>query len=69
MIAEMRTTTDTSAQLRLAIAADRRAHELAPWIFLWAPVDLWALSPEVSGWEVPAIFNGQRWTGVRFGGR
>jgi ABC-type transport system substrate-binding protein len=69
MIAEMRTTTDTAAQLQLATAADRRAHELAPWIFLWAPVDLWALSPEVTGWEVPAIFNGQKWTGVRFGGR
>ena len=52
-------------QARLARSADGRAHELAPWIFLWAPMDLWALSPEVTGWRIPAIFNGQHWTGVR----
>jgi peptide/nickel transport system substrate-binding protein len=64
-IAAMRASSDTAAQARLARAADARAHELAPWVFLWAPVDLWALSPEITGWRVPAIFNGQHWTGVR----
>ena len=65
-ISAMRASTDTLEQARLAAAADRRVHDLAPWVFLWAPVDLWALSPDVTGWRVPAIFNGQHWTGVRF---
>jgi hypothetical protein len=34
-------------------------------VFLWFPVDLWAERPNVEGWEVPAIFNGQRWLAVR----
>ncbi|MEP6745523.1 MAG: ABC transporter substrate-binding protein, partial [Gemmatimonadota bacterium] len=62
----MRASTDTLEQARLARLADARAHELAPWVFLWAPVDLWALTPDLTGWRVPAIFNGQHWTGVRF---
>ena len=65
-ISAMRASTDTLEQARLAATADRRVHDLAPWVFLWAPVDLWALSPDVTGWRVPAIFNGQHWTGVRF---
>lgn len=63
-IAAMRASSDTNEQARLALASDARAHALAPWVFLWAPVDLWALSPELTGWRVPAIFNGQHWTGV-----
>lgn len=65
IIAAMRASTDTAEQAQLARVADARAHELAPWVFLWAPVDLWALTPELTGWRVPAIFNGQHWTGVR----
>lgn len=65
-ISAMRTSTDTLEQERLARTADARVHELAPWVFLWAPEDLWALSPDVTGWRVPAIFNGQHWTGVHF---
>ena len=69
LVDRMRASTDTAEQTRLAREADARVHELAPWVFLWAPVDLWALSPEVTGWRVPAIFNGQHWTGVRFTAR
>jgi oligopeptide transport system substrate-binding protein len=65
-ISAMRASTDTIAQARLAAAADRRVHALAPWVFLWAPMDLWAESPDITGWRVPAIFNGQHWTGVKF---
>ena len=42
-----------------------RIFALAPWIFLWFPVDLWALNPRVEGWDIPAIFNGQRWQQAR----
>jgi peptide/nickel transport system substrate-binding protein/oligopeptide transport system substrate-binding protein len=61
----LRTTTDEAEKLRLARATDARLHDLAPWIFLWFPVDLWARSPHVEGWHIPAIFNGQRWTEAR----
>ena len=39
--------------------------EAAPWLYLWFPVDLWAQHPSITGWEIPVIFNGQRWTTVR----
>lgn len=58
----LRTTVDEAAKERLAREADARIHALAPWIFLWHPVDVWALNSRTSGWEIPVIFNGQRWT-------
>ena len=42
-----------------------RVLALAPWIFLWFPTDVWATHPTVEGWRIPAVFTGQRWTGVR----
>ena len=56
---------DDAARERLYRAIDERVHRAAPWLYLWFPVDLWAESPRISGWELPVIFNGQRWTGVR----
>ena len=38
---------------------------MAPWIFFWFPVDLWATRPDVEGWRIPAVFNGQRWLEAR----
>lgn len=66
-ILRLRATTDEAEKVRLARDVDARLHELAPWIFLWHPVDLWALRPEATGWMIPAIFNGQRWTETRIG--
>jgi peptide/nickel transport system substrate-binding protein/oligopeptide transport system substrate-binding protein len=57
----LRTTVDDAEKARLARETDARITALAPWIFLWHPVDLWARSPRVEGWSIPAIFNGQRW--------
>ncbi len=65
LIVRMRATSDDGEKARLARAIDARVFELAPWIFLWFPVDLWAVRPELGGWQVPAIFTGQRWTDVR----
>jgi ABC-type transport system substrate-binding protein len=62
MIVRARATVDSAENLRLARAIDARVFELAPWIFLWFPVDVWAMQPEVRGWEVPLVFTGQRWT-------
>jgi peptide/nickel transport system substrate-binding protein/oligopeptide transport system substrate-binding protein len=57
----IRTTVDEAEKARVARETDARIFALAPWIFLWHPVDLWALNPDVEGWGIPAIFNGQRW--------
>ena len=61
----LRTTVDSAGKARLAREADARIHALAPWIFLWHPVDLWARNADTEGWEIPAIFNGQRWLTAR----
>jgi ABC-type transport system substrate-binding protein len=61
LILRARSTVDTVEKARLDRVIDQRVFELAPWVFCWFPVDLWAMRPEVTGWRVPAIFNGQRW--------
>jgi peptide/nickel transport system substrate-binding protein/oligopeptide transport system substrate-binding protein len=61
MITRARGTTDSSDNVRLARAIDSRVFQLAPWIFLWFPVDVWAMQPDVRGWELPLVFTGQRW--------
>ncbi|HEU5050111.1 MAG TPA: ABC transporter substrate-binding protein, partial [Gemmatimonadales bacterium] len=62
MIVRLRTTTDEAEKVRLAREADARIFELAPWIFLWFPVDVWATQRELEGWKIPLVFTGQRWT-------
>ena len=60
-----RSTPDTAEKARLSREVDARVFELAPWIFLWFPVDMWAMRPEVRGWRIPLVVTGQRWTDVR----
>lgn len=62
MILRARETPDSTERIRLDREIDARAFSLAPWIFLWAPTDLWAHQTWVRGWRIPAIFTGQRWT-------
>ncbi|HEX6434588.1 MAG TPA: ABC transporter substrate-binding protein [Gemmatimonadales bacterium] len=61
MIVRARATTNEAEKLRLAGEIDVRVFELAPWIFLWFPVDVWAARPDVQGWRFPLVFTGQRW--------
>lgn len=61
-----RSTQDEPDKIRLSREIDQRVFDAAPWIFCYFPVDMWAERPEVTGWEIPAIFNGQRWTGVHY---
>ncbi|HLZ44109.1 MAG TPA: ABC transporter substrate-binding protein [Gemmatimonadales bacterium] len=65
LIVLARRTADQSARETLYRRIDARIFEAAPWIYLWFPVDLWAQHPGIDGWDVPVIFNGQRWTKVR----
>jgi peptide/nickel transport system substrate-binding protein/oligopeptide transport system substrate-binding protein len=61
MIVRARSTTDTAEKARLSREIDARIFDLAPWIFLWFPIDVWAMQPNVTGWRIPAVFTGQRW--------
>jgi ABC-type transport system substrate-binding protein len=65
LIMVARRTTDDAARESLYHRIDGRVYEAAPWLYLWFPVDLWAQHPSITGWEIPVIFNGQRWTTVR----
>lgn len=64
LLLQARRTLDDPAREQLYRTIDERVYRAAPWLYLWFPVDLWAQSPRITGWELPVIFNGQRWTGV-----
>lgn len=64
LLLRARRTLDDSTREQLYRTIDERVYRAAPWLYLWFPVDLWAQSPRITGWELPVIFNGQRWTGV-----
>ncbi|HYL20643.1 MAG TPA: ABC transporter substrate-binding protein [Gemmatimonadales bacterium] len=65
LILRARRTTDETARTALYRRIDERVYRAAPWLYLWFPTDLWARRPELVGWNVPVIFNGQRWTRAR----
>src|SRR6266498_1343050 len=62
LIMVARRTVDQGARAALYRRIDNRVFEAAPWLYLWFPVDLWAVEPAIKGWDLPVIFNGQRWT-------
>ncbi|MCK4548929.1 MAG: ABC transporter substrate-binding protein [Candidatus Krumholzibacteria bacterium] len=55
---------DPAARWELYAEAEGRVLEAAPWIFLWFPVRYEVVSHRLEGYEIPVIFNGQRFTGV-----
>ena len=61
MILRARATPDEGEKARLSREIDARVFDLAPWIFLWFPVDVWASRPDLEGWRIPLVFTGQRW--------
>src|SRR2546426_927446 len=69
LILVARRTVDQSAREALYRRIDTRVSDAAPWLYLWFAVDLWAEHPSIEGWDVPVIFNGQRWTKVRVAAR
>lgn len=69
LILRARRTTDAAGRAALYRRIDERVYRAAPWLYLWFPKDLWARRPEATGWDIPVIFNGQRWTQVRDPGR
>jgi peptide/nickel transport system substrate-binding protein/oligopeptide transport system substrate-binding protein len=65
LILVARRTVDRAAREAIYRRIDERVYQAAPWLYLWFPVDLWAKHPSIDGWDVPVIFNGQRWTKAR----
>jgi ABC-type transport system substrate-binding protein len=65
LILRARRTTDDTARTTLYRRIDERVYRAAPWLYLWFPTDLWARRPNLAGWDLPVIFNGQRWTLAR----
>jgi ABC-type transport system substrate-binding protein len=65
LIVRARRTTDDASRTALYRQIDERVYRAAPWLYLWFPKDLWAKRSDVVGWEIPVIFNGQRWTTAR----
>lgn len=64
-IERARRTTDEAARTALYTQIDARVFDAAPWIYLWFPVVVWAQQPDLEGWQLPVIFNGQNWAQVR----
>jgi ABC-type transport system substrate-binding protein len=64
MILRARATPNQAEKVQLSRNIDARVFELAPWIFLWFPVDLWANHPDIHGWHIPLVVTGQRWMQV-----
>ena len=48
----------------LYVQADQIEFADAPMIYLFFYKDLYGVQPWIKGFQVPAVFNGQRWTDV-----
>lgn len=64
LVTRARRTPDDAERARLARSADSVAFADAPMIYLFHYNQLYAVQPWIRGFEVPVIFNGQRWLGV-----
>lgn len=65
LVTESRHEPDEARRTALYTQADSIAFGDAPMLFLWFYNDLFAVQPWIQGFQVPVIFNGQRWTDVR----
>ncbi|HEY0971454.1 MAG TPA: ABC transporter substrate-binding protein [Gemmatimonadales bacterium] len=68
LVTRSRRESTDSTRASLYTRADSVAFADAPMLFLWFYNDLYAVQPWIQGFEVPTIFNGQRWTEVSIGG-
>jgi peptide/nickel transport system substrate-binding protein/oligopeptide transport system substrate-binding protein len=68
LITLARRTPDEAQRATLSRQADSVAFGDAPMVYLFHYNELFAVQPWIRGFQVPTIFNGQRWTDVRFEG-
>lgn len=69
LVARARVEPQEAARTALYRQADSLAYAEAPMLYLFFYNDLIAVQPWITGFEVPSIFNGQRWLGVEIGHR
>ena len=60
---------DAAKQAALYRSADSLAYAKVGMVPLFFYNEVYAVQPWVTGFEVPVVFNGQRWTSVRLGGK
>ncbi len=65
-LVEAASTLTGEERLELLLQAERIIYRDAPWIFLWFPKRYEAVSGRLKGYEIPLIFNGQRYLDVHF---
>jgi ABC-type transport system substrate-binding protein len=68
LIMRARGTQDDSTRAALYRDADALSFKDAPMLYLFFYNELYAVQPWVRGFQVPTIFNGQRWGTVSIGG-
>jgi ABC-type transport system substrate-binding protein len=69
IVNQARVELDDARRTALYTQADSLAFADAPMIYLWFYTDMLAVQPWIQGFEVPVIFNGQRFSRVSVGGR
>lgn len=69
LILRARRTASDSARAALYQQADALAFRDAPLLYLFFYNELYAVQPWVTGFQVPTIFNGQRWSDVTLSGQ
>jgi peptide/nickel transport system substrate-binding protein/oligopeptide transport system substrate-binding protein len=68
LVARARREQNDAARAALYQRADSLAFADAPVLYLFFYNQLYAVQPWIRGFQVPQIFNGQRWTGVEISG-
>src|SRR5919199_140893 len=68
LVSQARVEQDDARRADLYKRADSLAFADAPMIYLFFYNELYAVQPWIKGFEVPTIFNGQRWTTVSIAG-
>ena len=69
LVSRARAEQNDSVRAALYRDADALAFREAPMVFLFFYNELYAVQPWISGFQVPVIFNGQRWTDVTIGSK
>jgi peptide/nickel transport system substrate-binding protein len=64
LVTKARREQDPALRASLYRAADSTAHVDAPMVTLFFYKELYAVQPWVTNFQVPTVFNGQRWTTV-----
>jgi peptide/nickel transport system substrate-binding protein/oligopeptide transport system substrate-binding protein len=65
LVSDARREQDEAKRVSMYREADKMAFDDAPMIYLFFYKELYAVQPWITGFVVPSIFTGQRWTDVQ----